>query len=504
MLQNGEISPIAIKRAVRRFWWIPFLCCVACGALALLAIKVLPKKYTSKTAVMVEQPTVPTDYVKPVISEDVYQRLASMQGEILSNSRLLPIIDKFGLYSKDREKVSPDVLVGKLRESVKITPLAATPGMEGRGPLPGFYVNVTFDDPRLAQQICAEVTSMFLEQNVRRRIAQAQDTTQFLAQELDEAKQKLDAEDEKLATFKRQYLGSLPEEEPGNLNILTSLNTQLEATTQGLSRAQQDKGLNEALLSQQLETWKATLAGQRNTETLEQQLSALQDQLEVMLSKYTPEHPDVVKLQNQIADLKKRIQEGPKSTSVPKAAVAMRETPQIQQLRAKIHQDELNIVELAHRQTQLEDEIRRTQGRVQASPMVELQLKELTRNYQTALDFYKDLLRKRENSAMATNLEHQQESEQFTILDQANLPKDPSFPDPFKFKLGGFGGGFALGIAILGLIVYRDKCLYTERNVEANLKLAVLASIPSFHISNVANSRLKSADLTARIAPRQI
>src|SRR5208283_168735 len=457
MLQTGEISPIAIKRAVRRYWWIPLLCSVACGALALVAIKVLPKKYTSRTAVMVEQPTVPTDYVKPVVSDDVYHRLASMQGQILSNSRLLPIIDKFGLYPNERQKASPEELVGRLRDAVKITPLAATPGMEGRGPLPGFYVNVSFNDPRLAQQICSEVTKMFLEQNVSRRIEQAQDTTRFLGQELDEAKQKLDAEDEKLAQFKRQYLGSLPEEEQGNLNILTTLNTQLEATTQSLGRAQQDKAFNEALLSQQVEAWKATLAGQRNTETMEQQLASLQDQLEVMLAKYTPEHPDVVKLQIQIADLKKRISEGPKTSPTATTVASTHEPPQIQQLRTKVHQDELNIADLGRRQNQLQDEIHHTQGRVQASPMVELQLKELTRNYQTALDFYKDLLRKRENSAMATNLEHEQESEQFTVLDPANLPEEPSFPDPLKFKLAGFGGGFALGLALLGLIVYLDK-----------------------------------------------
>lgn len=502
MLQNGEISPIAVKRAVRRYWWLPILCSVACGALALLAIRVLPKKYTSKTAVMVEQPTVPTDYVKPVVSDDLYHRLASMQGQILSNKRLMPIIDKFGLYPKQRGKESQDALVDRLRGAIKITPLAATPGMEGRGPLPGFYVNATFNDPRLAQQICREVTSMFLQQNVSRRIEQAQDTTRFLGQELDDAKQKLDAEDEKLAQFKRQYLGSLPEEEQGNLNILTTLNTQLEATTQNLTRAQQDKAFNQTLLSQQQEAWKASLEGQRNAETMEQQLAVLQEQLDTMLMKYTPEYPDVIKLQVRIEELKKRIADadGSKSTLATSTIASAREPLQIQQLRARIHQDDLNITDIVRRQNQLQDDIRRTEARVQASPMVELQLKELTRNYQTALDFYNDLLRKRANSAMATNLEHEQESEQFTVLDPATLPVDPSFPDPFKFKLGGFGGGFMLGLGLLGLIVYTDKCLYTERNVETNLKLPVLASIPRFHVSNSQVDLVKPVSLMPRSA----
>jgi polysaccharide chain length determinant protein (PEP-CTERM system associated) len=502
MLQNGEISPISIKRALRRYWWLPILSCLVCGALAIAAIKVLPKKYTSKTTVMVEQPQVPIDYVKPVVSDDVYHRLASLQGQILSKSNLMPIIEKLNLYPKERATASTDELVSKLKSAVKITPLDTTPGMEGRGPLPGFYVSVTFDEPHMAQQICSELTAMILQQNASRRIEQATNTTKFLGQELDDAKQKLDAEDEKLAQFKRQYLGSLPEEEQGNLNILTTLNTQLEAVTQNLGRDQQDKAFNETLLSQQLDSWKSTLAGQHNTETMQQQLETLEEQRETLLMKYTPEYPDVIKLESRISELKKRISEEPTSApavpTTPTTVGATHEPPQIQQLRSKIHQDEANITDLTHRQNQLQEQIRQTQGRVQASPMVELQLKELTRNYQTALDFYKDLLRKRENSAMATNLEHEEESEQFTELDHANLPQDPSFPDPLKFKLGGFGGGFAIGLGLLGLIVYTDKCLYTERNVETNLKLPVLASIPPFHVSNRPGDRLKPVTLAGQ------
>ncbi len=502
MLRNGDISPIAVKRAVRGYWWVPVVSSVALGAIAVVAVWVLPKKYTSRTAVLVEEPTVPQEYVKPVVTEDVYHRLASMQGQILSDTRLVPVVEKLGLASQEHSDASVQKLVGQLRDSVKISPLPPTPGMEGRGPLPGFYLSVTYNDPTMAQKICSEVSAMFLEQNVLRRVTAGEETTRFLSQELDDAKQRLDVEDQKLAQFKRQYLGALPEEEQGNLNILTSLNTQLEANTQSLSRAQQDKAFNETVLSQQMENWKATLSGQKSTESMEQQLASLQGQMDILLTKYTPEHPDVVKLQTQISELKQRMAQAAANANsgsapvVPAPTAPLREPPYIQQLRAKIHQDELNIADLTRRQNQIQDQIRQTQGRVQASPMVELQMKELTRNYQTALDFYHDLLKKRENSSMATNLEHEQESEQFRVLDPPNFPSKPSFPDPLKFDLAGFGGGFALGLACIGLIAYRDKRLYTDQDVENTLKLPVLVTIPSFNVSKVAGASAR----TARVA----
>jgi uncharacterized protein involved in exopolysaccharide biosynthesis len=265
------------KRTLKRYWWILPVCTILLGGAGWGAAVLLPKRFTSQTMVLVEQPTVGPDYVKPVVTEDLNHRLASMKEQILSRTRLQPIIEKFGLYAADRGTVHIEDLVERLRTAVEIKPLEPTPGTQSRQ-LPGFYVDVTFDNPMTAQQICTEITSMFLEQNARERKQQANETTNFLTKQLEEAKKNLADQDAKLAQFKRQYLGSLPEEEQSNLNILTGMNAQLEANVQALSRAQQDKAFNETLLNQQEANWKASQTGQ-SPETAEQQLNALRDQL---------------------------------------------------------------------------------------------------------------------------------------------------------------------------------------------------------------------------------
>ncbi len=478
MVRNGEIGLADAKRTLRRFWWLLPLCTVLLGGMGLAATYVLPKRYTSETMVLVEQPTVGPDYVKPVISEDLSQRLSSMKEQILSGTRLQPIIEKFGLYAADRGHVHIEDLVDRLRKVVEIKPMEPTPGTVSRQ-LPGFYVDVTFDNPQLAQQICTEVTSMFLEQNASQRKTQARETTSFLSKQLADAKKGLDDQDAKLAQFKRQYLGSLPEEEQSNLNILTGMNAQLEANTEALSRAQQDKVFNESLLGQQEASWKASQTGQ-NPETAEQQLGVLQDQLTSLQARYTPEYPDVIKLKSQIEELKKQMAVAPKNSPVAKGSAqgAIVVPPQIQQLQARLRQDDLNIADLTKRQGQIQDEIRQLQSRVQSSPMVEQQLKELTRNYQTAQDFYNDLLKKWQNAGLAGDLVSQQESEQFRVYDPPSLPDRPSFPKKLYFVGGGLGGGLALGVAILYLIAISDKSMHTERDVELALKLPVLALVP--------------------------
>src|SRR5215471_8253602 len=479
MVRDGQITLDDAKRVVRKRWWILPVCLVGCTGIAMGLVKFLPKRFTSETLVLVRQPTVPTDVVKPVVTEDLNQRLASMQEQILSRSRLQPIIEQFGLYASIRSRRTMDELIAKLRTSILVTPVEPMQGTRGSS-LPGFHIDVTLETPELAQGVCTEISSMFMEQNARSREQQAAQTTSFLTEQLDQAKARLDEQDARLAKFKARYLGALPDQEQTNLSLLTGMNSQLEANTQALSRAQQDKAFNQTLLDQELANLRSPQRGQ-NSVTLDQQLALLQDQLLALQAKYTGEHPDVVKLKTQIQDLKRQMAVLAARTQDQvsgESKIPPMEPPQVQQLRARIHQDEVSISSLSTQQERIQEQIKLLQSRIQSSPAVEQQFKELTRSYQTALEFYNDLLKKRENSAMAANLEHQQEGEQFSVLDRPSLPSEPSFPKKKLFVAGGLGGGLALGLGILFLIAVSDRSMHTERDIEICLKLPVLAMVP--------------------------
>ncbi len=86
------------------------------------------------------------------------------------------------------------------------------------------------------------------------------------------------------------------------------------------------------------------------------------------------------------------------------------------------------------------------QERVQSSPFIEQQFKQLTRDYQTALEFYNDLLKKRDQSAMASDLERRQEGEEFRVLDAPNLPDQPSFPNRSYLRWADLSGDWAMGL----------------------------------------------------------
>lgn len=474
----------------RRLWLILLPAVLGC-LVAYGYSRTIPDRFTSQTLVLVEGQRVPDDYVRSVVREEINQRLGTMREQIQSRSRLEPLISRFNLFEGEVGRVPTEDLVNRLRSAINVSTVEQMAG--GIHGLPGFRITVTWSDPRMAQVLCAEITSMFIDENLRQRGNRAEETTAFLTKQLEEAKLKLDQQDARLAEFKRRYVGQLPGQEQTNLNMLMTSSSQLEAVTQHLSRAQQDKGYLESLLAQQLAAWESTQTGAGNPQTLEQQLAARQSQLIELQARYTDDHPDVIKLKQEIAQIQRRIDDlanadpnsGPRGTERASAA----EPPQIQQLRAQIRNLAQTIEEKNREQARLQEQIRVFQSRVQLSPVIEQQFKELTRDYDTALAHYNDLLSKRTQSEMATDLERRQQGEQFRVLDPANLPESPSYPDRAQYALGGLGVGLLLGGGLALLFEMRDKSIRSERDVEALLALPTLAMVPT--VSNGNGSRFQ-------------
>ena len=432
--------------------------------------------YTSQTLVLIEPQTVPDTYVKPIIAEDLDSRLASMKEQILSRSRLEPIIERYNLGAPN---MNMDDKILQVRKDIGITPIHSE--IQGSGGLPGFFISFTASDPHTAQLVCREITSLFVSENLQARQQSAEGTTAFLRGQLEQAKANLDQQDQKLAEFQKQYMGTLPEQQQPNMEMLNTLNTQLDATTQSLTRLENDKTMVESMLAQESRQTPAA-PGLRSTpqaDTLE--LQRLQDKEADLKTRYTPDYPDVVAVQRQISDLKKQMAAAPPASSAVAAAAPHYDSPGTMQLRAQLTGYNQAITQKKQQQGELQAQIRQYQGKIESTPLVEAKMKDLTRDHDQAQEFYNSLLGKMNNSQMATDLERRQEGENFKIMDDANLPDAPTFPKRGMFAIGGLVLGLGFGALLIAFLEYRDKSLRTERDVWAFTKLPTLATIALIH-----------------------
>jgi uncharacterized protein involved in exopolysaccharide biosynthesis len=153
------------------------------------------------------------------------------------------------------------------------------------------------------------------------------------------------------------------------------------------------------------------------------------------------------------------------------------DSPQLQQLKAQLRAVRQSIASAKAGQSRIEQQVRAYEAKIEASPVIEQDYKKVTRDHETALQFYNTLLAKRNESSMATALEHRQQGEQFRVMDAPNLPDSPTFPNRRIFAGGGFLAGLFLGLMITALLEYRDTSLRNERDVWAFTKLPTLAVI---------------------------
>jgi uncharacterized protein involved in exopolysaccharide biosynthesis len=445
-------------------------------------------KFTSQSTVLVEGQKVPDSLVQSVITSDFTQRIQTLSQQVLSPSRLRPVIQSLALVKPDEENKLIEDIQHNMTVDPVITSMSAA-GMAGAKkkkpsasdePVPGFNVNYTDSEPVRAQKICDALTELIVNENLKSRGEVAKGTTDFLSRQVEDAKRAIDEQDKKLAAFKKQYMGQLPSDSDNNMRMLMSLNTQLDATTQTLGRAQQDKAYTESMLAQQTAAWKSSQSN-TNPQTLEQQLNQLQAQLLQLHARYTDDHPDVIKTKADISEVQKRLKEvnaaaATASDSSDKASAS--EPPEIRQLRLQIHQYQSVIEQAAIDQKRLQGQIGVYQSRTAMSPGVEEQYKLLTRDNDNAQAFYKDLLAKKSSAELSTSMENQQQGEQMNVLVRASLPDSPSFPNRPFFAAGGLGAGLAFGFILAIFLEFSDKSIRTEKDAAAIMDLPLLISVP--------------------------
>jgi polysaccharide chain length determinant protein (PEP-CTERM system associated) len=479
MLGHRKLTLEDYLDILRRRLWIVAIPVLVFPIIAVGISFFITPQYLSQTLVIIDHQKVPDDIVKPVVSSDLDSRLSSMREQILSRSRIQPIIERYNLYGN--KHMSLDDRIDLVRKGIAIRPIHSD--ISRAGGLPGFYISFTANDARTAQLVCGEVTRLFLDANLKNREDTTQGTTEFIKNQLAAAKTNLDEQDAKLAAFQRENIGKLPGEGTPNVNMLTSLNTQLEAATQQLGRMEQDKSYLESMLSQQIAAAATSAsggAGQSVAPQVQQaELQTLLSQEADLTSHYTNDYPDVIAIRRKIADLRRKIAEPPPavSTTAANSAPTRYDSPAIQQLRAQLRAAEQGIQSKRAEQAQIQSSVRIYQDRIASSPLAEEQYKALTRDYTTAQGFYDELLKKMNQSKMATALESQMQGEQFRIMDEPNLPDSPSFPKRPVFAGAGLAAGLMLGLAIIGLLEYQNTALRNERDIWAFTRLPTLAVI---------------------------
>ena len=306
-LEEQASEPLDLQRYVNlaRRRHLQFLIPLFVGWVAVFSASwFMHARYTSSTQILVEQPTMPRDYVAPNVTDDLQTRLESTTQQILSRSRLLLIIDKLHLYEKGKEKISPDDKVELMRKDIDVDLVRDSHNDQ----ITAFRVNYSAADPHVAQQVTSELTDLFIHENQKVVQQESQDTTDFISSQLENARATLAAQEAKVREFQSQHEGTLPEQQTSNLAILSGLQQQLQNEQDALNTAKQQRVYLQSLIEQNRSIHGATRTVDgvpTGLAALDQELAKLRAKLADLSSHYTDRYPDVLSVKEQIAKTEK-------------------------------------------------------------------------------------------------------------------------------------------------------------------------------------------------------
>jgi polysaccharide chain length determinant protein (PEP-CTERM system associated) len=451
---------------------------------------VLPVRYRSGTLILVEQPTMPKNYVVPNVTDDLQNRLQSITQQILSRTRLLLIIDKLHLYGDGHRQLTQDEKVELMRKDIDIELVRDARGDQ----ITAFKIYFSAHDPHVAQLVTSELTDLFINENLKVRQQQSEDTTKFIGSQLENARASLAEQEAKVREFKGQHEGELPSQEASNLQILSGLQAQLQNEQDTLNTAKQQRVYLQSLI----EHYRAVPTTSRSADgtptglaAIDQELARLRSKLADLSSRYTDHYPEVENLKDQIAqtqktrgvvvaDLKRKGSSGKQvdDGTAPGDATDPSQNSASLQLQSQLHANQAEITNREQAIAGLKARVNSYQDRLNSSPAREQELADLTRGYDQSKANYDDLLKKQNESAMATSMEQMQQGERFSMLDPPSLPLKPDFPNRLKFCGFGLGVGFALGLLVAVGFEVMDNRMHSEKEITTLLPMAILSEIP--------------------------
>lgn len=484
-----------LKMGIRRRWWF-ITSAVIFWAAALALSVIVPPKYKSETLVVIEPGDVPAQYVTSNMGLDLQQRLRSLTEQTLSHPRLAQLINELHLYGHTPGQVASENQVKQMRGDISVDLIKSN----DRGEISAFKIIYSGSTPDQAQKVTSRLAFLFIQDSVDRQQRLSEDTTSFLATQLEEARNDMQRQESVLRQFRGKNLGELPEQQAANVQILSGLQDRLRSSTESLHQAEKQKLYLGSLMGWSANGTVNTAAADMipaGASPVDEQIDKMKADLADLSARYTPIHPDVVRLKEQIANAEKIRSETARNGESARTGAAVggaeiarsaRVTSPLAQLQSQYKANELEITSRKQEIKALEKQIGDYHTRLNLAPVREQEIAQATRNYEQSRSHYESLLAKKQQSEMATDLSKMQKNGQFRTVDPPTLPQRPYWPNRLKFSAMGLFIGALFGLLGIALKETVDARIYGEDDLSRWVSLPVIGTVPPL----ITNAERKS------------
>jgi len=498
-VQFRQRTPGEYIKILKRRKWLIILPVIAVASAVAWVVYRLPDIYESSTLIVLKPATLPNSVIPTVTEDSLTRQLTSIAQVVTSRSSLEPLVRKYELYKRERDRGEPmETVIGLMRRDIHVEPNTSRNDVTD-----GFDIRYRYRDPKVTQAVTAELAAKYVDVQTANTVNSSAAAKQFIDDQVRQTKTELDAIDEKRLQFMKENLGSLPSEAQSLLSQLTGLREQQKTLISELGRLQDQRSTaasnlalvrkaNEQSIGDAAETLtdpKTTLAWAE----LVKRKADLEAELQKLRTEYTDKHPDVLAKQSQIETVQKEMD---KQIAEWKERIAAKE----KKLQSR---PDLQAASLENEIKRIDGEIKREQDlskdndkqiaglldRINKVPGADVALSAIDREYQTKKAAYDNLLLQQQKINLGADAASQQQSEGIEVVDPANLPQKPVAPK--RLILSGMGVAAVLFLGLLFTALLEVPLLFTIQNsedVRHYLGLPLLISLPEILTAKEARS----------------
>jgi polysaccharide chain length determinant protein (PEP-CTERM system associated) len=448
----------------------------------------LPSIYRAEATILIEQQEIPSELVRSTVTSYAGERIQVISQRVMTTENLGKIIDSYGLYQDQRDDTSITLLAEELREDIALEMISAdvVDPRSGRPTTATIAFTLAFSskDPRITQKVTNELVSLYLDENLRQRTQSALETSSFLSTEADRLNQEITELEAYLADFKEKHVNNLPELQQLNIQLMERNERELSETIQQIRNLEERKIYLQSELAQINPTTDIYNSSGNRVMGTEDRLRALQTEYLALATRYTDNHPTLIKMKEEIEALEKEL-----GAISSKKSKTQSDNPAYLQLETQLQAAETELASLKSIREEIKTRIKDFEERLMRSPQVEREYRHLTRDYDNALAKYQEVKAKQLEAQLAESLERERKGERFSLIEPPQLPEKPYKPNRAAILFLGFVFSIAAGFGNVVVRENMDQAVYGSKDVTAITKAPPLAVIPYIECSKDQQQR---------------
>lgn len=442
LLRNAQL----VLRGMWLYRWLGIAIAWIVGVVAVVVIFAIPDKYEASARIYVDTDSV----LKPLMSglivqANTEQQIAMLSRTLISRPNIEKLIRMADLDLKLESAPEKEVLIDHLTKKLQIKGV-------GRDNL--YTLEYRDASPEKARKVVQSLTTIFIESSLGTKNSDADSARKFVEEQIRSYQQKLEEAEARLKDFKLRNIDMQLGSGKASTDRIADISSQLNQARLQMREAEFSRDAIKRQLAGEEPVLLPDVPGMESSISIPEidgRIEAQKRNLDVMLQRFTEQHPDVAGARRVIKDLEEQkrqeIMARKKAAESNPVVRSLNANPAYQQMKVSLTEAEAMVAALQARVAEYDSRYRRGIESMRISPHIEAEFAQLNRDYDVLKKNYDNLVQRREAASISEGMSAVSGVADFRLIDPPRASSKPVEPNRIVFLALALVASIGVGLA---------------------------------------------------------